>query len=519
MNKNIKTFVLTAFILTLSLTACDKDFEEINTNPNSPETVSPALLLPTVIRSSANEIAGKAWGIGNVVMQYTAKIQFTNEDRYNWGPEGNPYSTFYHALRDVNNIILLAQESGQNNYVGIAKVIKSYMYSFMTDAYGDIPYTEATSAKEGINYPKFDRQETIYQGILADLEEANQLIGSTSETVEGDILFQGNLMKWRRFANSLRLRIHMRLADRVDPSGALQAIVSNPQDHPIIQSNEENAALQYLQDVPNQHDLYTTRAGSFDEYRLSKNMENILKSYNDPRLYIYAQPTTASGKGVLGSPQDYAGVPNGLADESAVEYSPTGDPTKGGSNYISRVGLLFACSACSDLASPIGYQTILISYSEVQFILAEARERGFITVGNAEEYYRKGIQASFDYYESRLRVANLNAIADVAQPSADYYLQPQVAYTGSTTEKLEKIGTQKWLALFFTGMEAWYDWRRTGYPKIKPGPAAFISTIPVRFMYPTGVQALNKANYDLAIQAQGEDRITTRVWWDVADND
>src|SRR5690554_8207254 len=110
MKKYLKFRILTVLMLLLAVTGCDKDFEDINTNPNSPETVSPALLMPTVIRSSANEIAGKSWGIGNVVMQYTAKIQFTNEDRYNWGPEGNPYSTFYHALRDINNIILLSQD-------------------------------------------------------------------------------------------------------------------------------------------------------------------------------------------------------------------------------------------------------------------------------------------------------------------------------------------------------------------------------------------------------------------------
>src|SRR5690554_3417346 len=420
MKIDIKSSVIVVLLFLMIATGCEKGFEETNKNPNSPETVSPALLLPTVIRNSANEIASKSWGIGNVVMQYTAKIQFTNEDRYNWGPEGNPYNVFYNSLRDINNIIVLSEESGQNNYVGIAKVVKSYMFSFMTDAYGDLPYTEATSAREGINYPKFDRQEVIYQGILADLEEANTLIGSSSETVEGDILFQGDLLKWRKFANSLRLRIHMRLSDRIDPSAAMQAIISNPDAHPIITNNGDNAALQYLQDIPNQHNLYTTRAGSFDEYRLSKYMEDILKGYNDPRLFVYAQPTTASNKGVLGNPQDYSGVPNGLADESAVEYSSSGDPSKGGSNYISRVGLLFACSACSDLASPIGYQTMLISYSEVQFLLAEARERGFSSEGEAETYYLNGIEASFDYYESRLRVANLNTIADVTQPSPDY---------------------------------------------------------------------------------------------------
>ncbi|MFC4871896.1 SusD/RagB family nutrient-binding outer membrane lipoprotein [Negadavirga shengliensis] len=502
-------------VLCMLTTSCDKDFEEINQNPNSPETVSSALLLPNVIRSAANEIVGKSWGIGNVVVQYTAKIQFTNEDRYNWGPEGNPYSVFYNALRDVNNMINISGERGQNNYVGAAKVMKSLMYAFMTDAYGDLPYTEATKAKEGVNYPKFDRQEVIYQGILAELAEANQLLGSSSENLEGDILFQGDVMKWRKLANSLRLRALMRLSDRIDPSAAMQAIVSDPVNHPIIGSNADNAALQYLQDVPNQHYLYTTRSGSFDEYRLSTTMEGVLKAYNDPRLYAYAQPTNDSGAGILGDPDDYAGVPNGLADENAYGYSPSGDPNKGGSNYISRVGLLFSCLTCSEHASPVGFQTMLISYSEVQFILAEARERGFISVGDASVYYQNGIRASFNYYESRLRIANLNTLADVIQPGEAYFSQSQVVYEGSQEEKLQKIGMQKWLALFFNGLEGWYDWRRTGIPAIQPGPAAFIATVPVRFMYPTGVQALNRDNYQAAVSVQGEDRITTRVWWDV----
>ncbi len=514
----MKTFKITGaliMVLMLTVTSCDDDFEEINQNPNSPEQVSADLLVPTVIRSSVNEVAGLAWGFGNVVMQYTAKIQFTNEDRYNWGPRGNPYNDFYNALRDVNNIIVISEESGQNNYVALAKIMKSWMFSFMTDTYGDVPYSEATSAGEGINYPVFDRQENIYQGILEDLEDANTLLGTSSETLEGDILFNGDIMKWKKFANSLRLRIHMRLSDRIDPSSAMQAILDNSTANPIIQSNDDNAALQYLSEVPNQHPLYTTRSGSFDEYRLSENMEGILKSLNDPRLYAYAQPTTDSDAGVLGDPDTYQGVPNGLADEEALQYSPSGDPSKGGSNFISRVGLMFSCSACTSLASPVAYQAMLISYAEVQFILAEARERGFITTGDAETYYLNGIRASFDYYESRLQAGNFGEIAAVIQPEADYFTQTDIAYTGTEEEKLEKIGRQKWLALFFNGMEAWFDWRRTGYPEITPGPAAFIPTVPVRFMYPTDVQALNAENYKAAINVQGPDQITTPVWWDV----
>lgn len=507
--------VLTLLLIVGLVSSCDKDFEQVNSNPNSPETVSSSLLLPNIIRNAANEIVGKGWGIGNVVMQYTAKIQFTNEDRYNWGPEGNPYSVFYNSLRDVNNMVLISSESGENNYVGAALVMKSLMYAFMTDAYGDLPYTEAIGAKDGINYPRFDRQDVIYDGILADLEQANQLLGSSSEDLEGDILFQGDILKWKKLANSLRLRSLMRISDREDPSAGMQAIVSNPQQFPVFEGNEDNAALQYLQDVPNQHYLFTTRSGSFDEYRLSTTIEGYLKGMEDPRLFAYYQPTNDSGAGLIGAPEDYAGVPNGLADENAYGYSPSGDPNKGGSNFISRVGLLFSCLACSEYASPIGFQTVLMGYSELQFLLAEASERGFISIGDAGTYYENGIQASFDYYEDRLRVANLNEIAAVVQPAPSYYLQESVAYTGSQEEKLEKIGTQKWLALFFNGLEGWFDWRRTGIPEIEPGPAAYIETVPVRFMYPTGVQALNKENYEDAVSVQGQDRITTRVWWDV----
>ena len=156
-----------------------------------------------------------------------------------------------------------------------------------------------------------------------------------------------------------------------------------------------------------------------------------------------------------------------------------------------------------------------MSYSELQFILAEARERGFITIGSAGAYYQNGIQASFDYYKSRYEMINLPEIAEKLVIDDKYFEQEGVAYSGTTAQKLSKIGTQKWLTLYFSGLEGWYDWRRTNYPEITPGPAAYINTVPVRFMYPSSVQSLNKANYESAIAIQGPDEITTHVWWDV----
>ena len=148
MKFNTKYISAFSLALALGLSSCDKDFEEINMNPNSPETVSSDLLLPNIIRSTTNEIAGSAWGTGNIVMQMTAKIQFTSEDRYNWGPSGDPYNNFYNSMRDLSNVILISGEANQQNYVGIAKIIRANLFSYMSDAYGDIPYSEAIQAKE-----------------------------------------------------------------------------------------------------------------------------------------------------------------------------------------------------------------------------------------------------------------------------------------------------------------------------------------------------------------------------------
>lgn len=495
-------------LLILIVAACEKDFDEVNTNTNSPETVPAYLLLPTIIKKPINEWVDEGWSTGNVVMQYSAKIQFTETSRYDWSASDDPYSTFYDAMRDVENIIDLSTESGEDNYVGIAMVMKCWMYSVLTDAYGEIPYSEAMQAKEGVNLPAFDEQETIYNGIISDLATANSLLDEDGVAVEGDILFDGDISQWKKFANSLLLRIHMRLSDRTDPSTALQTIVNDPTTYPIMESNDDNAALQYEEDSPNQQRLYTTRSGSFDEYRLCEYMEDILKGMEDTRLFAYAQPTTNSGAGLVGDWDDYDGVVTGLADEAALEYH-------GGSNYLSRIGLMFACSACDDNASPTAAQGLVMTYSEVQFILAEARQRGYIATSTAEDYYLNGIKASFDYYVSRLEEGGYDEIADAVVDDDAYYNQSAVAYTGTDEALLDKIALQKWLALFYTGLEGWYDWRRTDAPTITPGDDAVISTVPVRYMYPTDVQAYNADNYAEAIARQGEDKITTHVWWDV----
>ncbi|MDO5979025.1 SusD/RagB family nutrient-binding outer membrane lipoprotein [Flavivirga spongiicola] len=522
--KNMKRLVFITLSL-LCIISCTADFEKINKNPNFPESAEPSLLLPGIMREMASNWGGQGWEEGFTVTQYASRLQFTSGDRYDWSPTGNPYDDAYASLRDVENIIRSTKDKDdQQNYYGVALIFKSWIYSYLVDAYGDVPYTDATKGISDDNItPEFTPQSEVYDGIMADLKTANTILTGT-ENISGDILYGGDILKWRKFANSLRLRLAMRISDvnNAKAVAEMQEIIGGFSTYPIFESNADAALLQWNSDNP--QPKYDTRSGSFDEVRLSTTLETRLKALGDRRLIVFAQPTSNSGKGIYSDNlDDYVGMPNGLDDDAALGYSPSGDPNESGSNFISRLGILLACRACNvEQASATASQTIIMDYSELQFILAEAREKGFISVGDASEYYENGIRASFAYYLERVIAGGWSDIVNDLQGfDVDAYIaQTAVGLTGTFNEKLEKIALQKWISLFYTGFEAWSDWRRTGIPVIIPGPDAVNGgKVPVRFQYPNSVKATNNANYQKAVSNMGADDLNTRLWWDIADND
>jgi hypothetical protein len=411
-------------------------------------------------------------------------------------------------MRNVQNMIDLASSNSpvQQNYLGVALILKSWLFSLATDSYGDIPYSEAIKAKtSGVYLPKYDTQEAIYNGLLADLKKANEILGTSNETIAGDILYNGSVIKWRRLANSLRLRLLMRLSKKRSVNADMQAIVGNLTQNPIMTSNDDNAELKYLADVPaNQWPLYSSRVGSFDEIRVGKTLSDRLRAINDPRLSVFGRPSQRS---IAAGTPVIEGVPNGLGDVAALNFN-------GGPQGVSRVGYSYACLVCNDnnQAAPLPNvaRGILMNYSELQFILAEASEKGMITSSTSTEtYYLNGVQSNFAYYAAMVPAA----YGITVTPPATYYTQPAVAYVGTSTEKLGKIALQKWVSLFFTGLEAWFDWRRTGLPVIVPGVDNLNNNrVPVRFIYPLSEQALNKVNRDAAVARQGVDDINTLIW-------
>ncbi|MBX2840295.1 MAG: SusD/RagB family nutrient-binding outer membrane lipoprotein [Flammeovirgaceae bacterium] len=457
--------------------ACTSEFEEINTNPNIPINVTPDLLLSQVIYVGANEIALASWNRGNIVAQHTAKINFTDFDRYLWGSESGLWNAYYGNLRDIKNLEVISTELGNKSYQAMALIMKSWTFSVLTDNWGDIPYSEAISGKsDGIFQPKYDTQEAIYNGILADLAAANELLKAGQGIQGGDLLFGGDIEKWRKFTNSLRIRYLVRISNKKDVSAELQSIIAN---EPIFESNEDNAIMEYYGSQPSTWPVHTYRVGSFDEYRLSHTIEEQFTNLNDDRLFKWFRPTDAT----IGSADPvFSGMPNGLSENNATTYN-------GGALNVSRCGQIL-------YEEPNAVDAIVMTYGELQFLLAEAAQQGWVS-GDAKTFYENGVNASFEYWS-------------VDQDTDAYLAQAGVAYDG----QLETIMTQKWINSFLTGYEGWYDLRRTGLPTfIKAGPDNVNGdVIPVRFLYPDNQQTLNGDSYQEAISRQGADDINTKMW-------
>jgi hypothetical protein len=501
-------------ILLLFSAGCTKNFESINTNPNTPETVtSEQYLFPPIIRNAVSNYAYKSQFEASVCGDYYANqyVSGFNDDWTATSVEGAFLWNLFDQLKDVENLRVLAHSKGDKNNEGAALVLRCWMFQVMTDNFGDMPYSQAVQGKEtGVFTPVFDKQEDIYAALMDSLKVANTLFSDGTDQIKGDILMNGDVMRWREFANGLRLRLLMRMSNvkgsSIDVAGEMNTIASDPTTYPVFASYSDQAALQFLDQQGNEFPAYHNNP--IGDYHLSTTFKANLDTLNDPRIAYFAMPTAAS----FGGPPQYGAVPNCYGTE---ESSYNG----GANNQSQESPFLMPINAYQE-ASPIAAQGMLLSCAEVQFILAEGKERGLITGGDAaSDYYLRGIADQFSYDSSRLVVLGATGTgifptASAITPSAAYYTQPLVAYSGTTEEKLWKIRIQRWFSMFYTGFEGWSEWRRTGVPtQTTIGPASSISAWPKRSRYPLSELSYNKANYDAAVQVQGPDDLLTPLWW------
>ena len=493
---------IAALALVVFFSACD-DFGDMNENPNAPSAISnnPELLLTGIQKDIVNRMVNDSWGEGNLMAQYVAKIVFTAFDQFEWGTNGGTWNTIYRSSREVQNLLAIAEETGNDSYKAVGLVMRAWMFQILTDMWGDVPYSEALKGKtEDIFTPAYDKQQDIYVGILADLKEANNLLASSTASVKGDIILDGDLDKWRKLANSLKLRVLMRLTEvdggSINLVSELKSVIENQSSNPLIIDNADNAVMTYTSSFPNVHpksEASGHRIGSFDEYRMSETYELVLEAYNDPRQMALFAPTEVSI--TAGSP-DYSGMINGMVDGSAYEY-------KGGPSNVSNV------NPQKFYYSPNAAQALIMQASEVHFLIAEAAVRysEIAAIADAQTYYEEGIALNFEYWGVDLPADYLT------RTSSDAAYSVPVAFDGT----VETVITQKWIALFYTDYQGFFDYKRTGFPTvIQPGPDAQRDVYPSRFEYPGDEQSLNKENYDNAIanQTSGEYSFWTPVWWE-----
>jgi hypothetical protein len=386
-------------------------------------------------------------------------------------------------LMDIQTVISKGVEAEDENVEAVGLIWRARMFSVVTDYWGDVPYSEAlghTDPETGSlnTTPAYDSQQDIYDAMLADLTTAASMLASPgpSDFGGGDLLYGSDFEAWRRFANSLRMRLAMRLSE-VDAATA-QTEFAAAYAAGGFQSNADNAMLRYP-GSPYENPQYENYLGR-DDHGISAFMVNTLAGLNDPRLELYAEP--AENDGVYrGHENGWGSLPDGM---NLGDFSRVG-------NFWRRDGA----------ATP----STIMTYSEVLFLEAEAAARGWIA-GDPAALYTEAITANMNQYDE-WGPANGPTDTEITDYLA---LHP---YTG-----INDIYLQKWIALFMNGPEAWFDNRRTDVPLLPVGPDQALGRIPVRMEYPSGEQSYNLENLNAALTAQGMGTsvdLVTPVWWDV----
>lgn len=487
-----KHAILIALVSVFTLASCTKDFEEVNTNPNSLPETRPELLLESAIYAVRNANQTREHRLVHEMMQ--VHVTVTNSDeihRYIIRPSESDYmwnnwylqlTNFKDAYEGAKKLSLLSGQAYNFSYMGMSRIMEVWVSSLLTDTYGNVPFTEANRGRtDNIFQPKFDEQKAIYDSLFVRLEEANTLLGLNNalpaNLVQRDPLFAGDIAKWRKFGNSLYLRLLMRASDKPE-SNAVQKIKemvqTNAATYPIIANNAESAVLRYTTVTPFVSAFSTYRDYDFNgENGLSEFFINTLNGWTDPRLTKWA--STAGGI--------YAGIPSG--------YAP--------GNQQDRQSFYLPALKNEPLTGNI------LNYAELQFILAEAAMKGFITTTTTTKtYYENGVTNAITFWGLTLPTGHL--------------AKPGVAWVDaeSNSEKLKKIITQKYFTLFFTDFQLWFENRRTDFPELPKGPGLQNGgKMPTRLVYPVSVQSLNRTNYEAAITSMGGDNMLTRVWWDI----
>ncbi|MDR9366136.1 MAG: SusD/RagB family nutrient-binding outer membrane lipoprotein [Balneolaceae bacterium] len=491
--KKITTLLMVA-VLTLLLGSCE-DLSVIGENPNNVSETPPQLLL-TEIQESAFQVTGKNPMYASRMIVSTAGENSLQYYKWNRGSFGE-----YSQLRNVTKMIEEAQRTEKPAFEALGKFFRAHYFYNLTLRFGDIPYNEALQGESDEVYaPSYDTQKEVFQGILTELDEANNLL-EADDIIEGDIIYGGSAMQWKKLINSFRLKVLLTLSNKEDESDLNLAsrFADIAANEPIINSNADNGKLEFFDQIGSQYGEFNDSDYGSGLYADSTFIRK-LQDRQDPRLFIYIDQTKKAKEQGLA-------VNNFNAYEGGKPIGQYGkNDDKAAAGNISKVDLRYT-------TDPVNEPHVLLGYSEVQFILAEARVRGWISSSTARTYYENGVKANFEFYNMHAE----DYASFVDEQSAEIYLGgPMVnfAEAASQEQQIEFIVTQKYFTSFLqNGWTPYFEHLRTGYPDfMEPesgGP-------PLRWIYPQSEYQNNNANVSEAIARQfgdGNDTIRAVPWW------
>jgi len=524
MKKQI-SFILIMSLLLLTFGSCRK-YLEVNQNPNIAQNATPELLLPSAQVQIASALGVDLQINGSIWAQHWT--QSTNASQYRYLEQYLPVASNYDrvwgllyngALADLRQLDRTAAQQNRRQYIAISKLLQAYTFQLLTDGFGDIPFTEALRGGQdggGITSPKFDPQAVVYDGIIALIDSGLTIIDESDPVHPGndDIIYQGDMHLWRKFGNTLKLRVHLRLSE-VNP-GKAQAGIAQLEGAEFIEEGE-SAQVNFISTPGNQNPLYSEISGlNFTQNLVaSATSTDTMKANDDWRRFIFY---TLVGGDVVGLRQ--------------------GNFTATSAGSLSAPSAAVGAQAANEESATAPVK--LLSSYESYFLQAEAVARNWLT-GDDRALFERGIYASFREYEGIIESFeyvlrdSLNGEEDIFIMSTDYaayryingdtitgtvfgdtviqspsFYWGQYPEGGSLEQKLEHIITQKWFSMNGNqGFEAWTEWRRTGFPRFFQVSAnsQIGSTMPVRFLYPN-TEATRNLNFP------GQTSITTKVWWD-----
>ncbi|MDF7819825.1 SusD/RagB family nutrient-binding outer membrane lipoprotein [Runella sp. MFBS21] len=515
------------------IASCSDKLSEINENPNGidPATANPNLMMPEIMNSVGRAYLELGYGdVAGVAQHIQHDGWFSGVNHYDWGPQD--WNGWYNILRNNEFLYKRSVTLNYKFHQGVALTMRSFIFGVITDLWGDAPYTSAVKGDQSNEFlkPAFDSQEVIYKGIIADLKTASELFASkdaTGYTAGYDIYYNGNPTSWQKFANTLLLRYYMRVSEKMsaEAKAGIEAVYASGV---YIKTPSEDATMSYIGATSGNSwpgaTAFDQEQSNFRRKKPAQTLVNALLTNKDPRLKVWiapvhvqwvADPTLATavdpfirkdGVVMTGTPyltdqvlnvevkkgikftrrynpnlytgtldtNEYVGVPPGLRQPDYYNNNPTPGQTVQ-NQHVSQLADVYRGSSGGLLRAR------LASSAETAFILAEAAQKGW-SVGSAATHYNAGVKNSLETW-------------GVGTQYDAYIAQPGVAFNNT----LARIMEQKWIASWTAATEAWFDYRRTGLPALKAGPASAEPVLPVRFNYGDNEVNFNRTNADAAI--------------------